>query len=489
MVVHAVGTMNSPLKVLPLLICCLITPCSASEISGDLLTSGREFYGFIRSEALHHENCAPTINRLYADLLSKPGDSYNVPAVQQNAALITGLIWDIRLALRQKLRQFYETGNLKRPCAEAIKTALRASRSVEEYLVLNFMDVAESAPLSGGSPHLQAVDGFEGPQDLQSGDILLSRGNAYTSAAIARIGDIDTQFSHLSFVYKDENGETYTIESWIELGLFVKKYREGHYRDGHARVVVYRYADPILAHKAAKYMYDLVRQREEDPENIPYDFRMDVDSASEMFCAEVITQGFKHASNGKITIPFLTTQFPESGVDFRDSIGIAFSEGFTPADIEVDPRFDLVAEWKDYTKLYDSHLKDAVLTKAFAWMEDPELTYRFDQSWYEAGFTELLVTTREWSWLSKVTGLNERLSPTMLATAINVFWALDRTMEPIFQYLESADATFRQTNDRSMIANELYKKLDELRLQDFNNYKNKAGNVIFHDYFRPRELL
>lgn len=459
----------------------------ASEVSDDLLSSAVEFYSFIRSEALRAENCAPTINRIYADLLSKSGDDYDLPAVRKNAASITDLIWDIRLALRQKLKQFHKAGNLDRSCAQAIKTALRASRTVEEYLVLNFFDLKATAPLSGGLPHLRTAELFNG--HLQSGDVLLSRGNAYTSAAIARIGDIDTQFSHLAFIYRDEHGEMYTIESWIELGLFVKEYREGHYRDGHARVVVYRYADSSLAHRAAKYMYDLARQTENDNDKIPYDFRMDVDDPTAVFCSEVISQGFKNASYGKVAIPLFTSQFPAGSRNFRDSIGIAFSEGFTPADIEIDPRFDLLAEWKDYTKLYESHLKDAVLTKAFAWMEDPELAYRFDYSWLDAGFSKLLVTTRKWSWLSNVTGLNRRLSQTMQPSAISVFWALDRSMEPIFQYLKAADAIFMREKNRSMIANELYAELEELRLQDYHRYERKAGGIIFHDQFRPSRDL
>ncbi len=481
--------MNLSEKILLLLIYCSIAPSAASAVSDDLLSSARAFHDFVRSEELHVDNCAAAINGIYADLLSKPGDSYDLPAVRQNVAAITSLTWEIRLALRHRLKGFFQAGNLDRLCAEAIKTALRASRSVEEYLVLNFLDVEPVAPLSGSLPHLQAAESFRGPRDLQSGDVLLSRGNAYTSAAIARMGDNDTQFSHLSLVYVDETGETYTIESWIEVGLFVRKYKEGHYGDGHARVLVYRYEDSSLAHRAAKYMYDLVRQTEQDPENIPYDFRMDVNDSSALFCAEVISQGFKNASHGEVSVPYLTTQFPLSGGDFRDEIGIAFAGGFAPADIEADPRFDLIAEWKDYTKLYESHLKDAVLTKSFAWMEDPDLAYRFDYSWYEAGFTELLVRARRWSWLSAVTGLNKRLTKTMQPSAINVFLALDRTMEPIFLYLKSADAIFRKSKSRSMIARELYEELDELRLQDYSRYVDRSPGIIFHDSFRPGKHL
>jgi|TARA_Y100000310_G_scaffold343685_1_gene452471 hypothetical protein len=475
--------MNLLAKILLLLICSIVTPPAAPAVSDDLLSSAREFVSFVRSDDLNADNCAATINAIYSDLFSKPGNTYNLPAVRENVTALTELTWEIRLALRQRLKQFFGAGNLGRPCAEAIKTALRASRSVEEYLVLNFLDVGTVAPLSGSLPHLQAVGSFTGPQDLQSGDVLLSRGNAYTSAAIARMGDNDTQFSHLSLVYTDEDRETYTIESWIEVGLFVKRYKEGHYGDGHARVVVYRYEDATLAHRAAKYMYDLVRQKGSEP--IPYDFRMDVDDPSALFCAEVVSQGFKNASDGDVVIPLITTQFPLPGGDFREEIGIAFAGGFTPADIEIDPRFDLVAEWKDYSKLYDSHLKDAVLTRSFAWMEDPDLNYRFDYSWYEAGLTELLVAARKWSWLSGVTGLDKRLTQTMQPSAINVFWALDRTMEAIYQYLKSADADFRRDKRRGMIVNELYASLDELRLQDYNRYEREREGIIFHEYFRP----
>jgi hypothetical protein len=122
-------------------------------------------------------------------------------------------------------------------------------------------------------------------------------------------------------------------------------------------------------------------------------------------------------------------------------------------------------------------------------MEDPDLAYRFDYSWYEAGFTELLVRARRWSWLSAVTGLNKRLTKTMQPSAINVFWALDRTMEPIFLYLKSADALIRKSKSRSMIARELYEELDELRLQDYSRYVDRSPGIIFHDSFRPGKHL
>ena len=42
---------------------------------------------------------------------------------------------------------------------------------------------------------------------FQSGDVILVRGQAHNSAAIARIGDVDSQFSHIGIVYIDQAGE------------------------------------------------------------------------------------------------------------------------------------------------------------------------------------------------------------------------------------------------------------------------------------------
>ena len=45
------------------------------------------------------------------------------------------------------------------------------------------------------------------------------RGMHHNSAAIARIGDVDSQFSHLAIVHTDESGKHWVVEALIEDGV------------------------------------------------------------------------------------------------------------------------------------------------------------------------------------------------------------------------------------------------------------------------------
>ena len=58
-----------------------------------------------------------------------------------------------------------------------------------------------------------------------SGDMLVSRGGAPTSALISRGNDYPGNFSHVSLLHVDENsGKASIVESWIEKGVFINDF-------------------------------------------------------------------------------------------------------------------------------------------------------------------------------------------------------------------------------------------------------------------------
>src|SRR5207248_8921424 len=94
--------------------------------------------------------------------------------------------------------------------------------------------------------------------DLHSGDILVSRGGAPTSALIARGNDYPGSFSHVALLHVDEkSGRASVIEAHIERGVAVSSL-EQYLADKKLRIVVLRLcpellelvADPMLPHKA-----------------------------------------------------------------------------------------------------------------------------------------------------------------------------------------------------------------------------------------------
>src|SRR4030042_1399835 len=98
---------------------------------------------------------------------------------------------------------------------------------------------------------------------IHSGDILVSRGGAPTSALIARGNDYPGNFSHIAFVYVDPGThEAKIVDSHIEMGVVVSTVEE-YLKDKKLRVMLLRskadlpqiMKDPMLPHKAAEFAY------------------------------------------------------------------------------------------------------------------------------------------------------------------------------------------------------------------------------------------
>ncbi|MEK6624224.1 MAG: YiiX/YebB-like N1pC/P60 family cysteine hydrolase, partial [Bdellovibrionota bacterium] len=336
-----------------------------------------------------HRQCFQGAERYYQKLFTLSSDSAQL--LKYNAGDIEEMVqatFKTKLIIREYLKQLDFKQSFSDKCYHSVRALLRALRYAEDYLVElnslyeNISDEKKYVTLSGKPPYLMVNPNltFRDHNDLQSGDVILSRGNAYTSAAIARIGEDDAQFSHVSFVYKDPKGKLWTSEAHIEIGSVVAPI-ETHLAQGNARTVVFRFQDQAIAHKAAEYMFKLVQKKSLTGKNVPYDFGMNYKDSSELFCSEVVSKGFMDIGN--IDVPMYKTKFAEGLIPFLQQLGIKVDEStvqdfetFAPGDLEVDARFSVVAEWRNPLKMKQSRMKDAILTKMFEWME--KLNYKFE---------------------------------------------------------------------------------------------------------------
>jgi hypothetical protein len=196
---------------------------------------------------------------------------------------------------------------------------------------------------------------------LHSGDILVSRGGAPTSALIARGNDYPGNFSHVALLYVDEKtGVPGIIESHIEVGVVVST-AEAYIKDKKLRIMVLRLrpdlqqmkADPMLPHKAAKWVYDEAKKH-----HIPYDFEMDYKDPSKMFCSEVASSAYNQFG---VDLWKGTTHMSSPGVvKWLSYFGVTHFETQAPADLEYDPQLSVVAEWRDLETLWLDHVDNAV---------------------------------------------------------------------------------------------------------------------------------
>lgn len=215
---------------------------------------------------------------------------------------------------------------------------------------------------------------------IHSGDILVSRGGAPTSALIARGNDYPGNFSHIALAYVDSlTHKVSIIESHIEMGVAIADI-EKYLKDTKLRVMVLRLrsdlpemrADPLLPHRAAEYAL-----RRAETELIPYDFAMDFEEPSKLFCSEVVSDAYGHVGVGLW-----------AGLSHISSVGVkawlaAFGvENFTtqePSDLEYDPQLRVVAEWRDFETLYKDRLDNAVVD---IMLESAEKGERLGCDWY-----------------------------------------------------------------------------------------------------------
>lgn len=196
---------------------------------------------------------------------------------------------------------------------------------------------------------------------VHSGDILLSRGGAPTSALIARGSDYPGNFSHVALVHVDvSTAKVSILEAHIEKGVAVATIEE-YLRDTKVRVMALRLradlpalaADPLLPHKAASLALGEVAAR-----HIPYDFAMDFEDHSRLFCSEVASAAYRKTG---VTLWMGLSSISSAGLcSWLSAFGVTHTLTQEPSDLEYDPQLRVVAEWRDPDTLLKDHLDNAV---------------------------------------------------------------------------------------------------------------------------------
>jgi hypothetical protein len=214
---------------------------------------------------------------------------------------------------------------------------------------------------------------------VHSGDILVSRGGAPTSALIARGNDFPGNFSHIALVHVDSaSGKLSIIESHIERGVAVATAEE-YLADTKLRVMVLRLRsdlpplvhDPLLPHRSASLMLQRALTH-----HIAYDFSMDYTDTTRLFCSEIASFAYQpFGVNLWMGISHLSSPGVRSWLaDF----GASHFDTQEPSDLEYDPQLRVVAEWRDAETLRKDHIDNAVTD---AMLEGAERGDRLGYDW------------------------------------------------------------------------------------------------------------
>ena len=275
---------------------------------------------------------------------------------------------------------------------------LYGTRAAAEEVLLQHPDSA-LALLAGRDEPSAAPAAVVHGVTIHSGDMLVSRGGYPTSALIARGNDYPGNFSHVGLVHVDSVTHAVSvIEAHIEIGVAVATAEE-YLRDKKLRLMVLRpradlpqlVADPLLPHRAASLALERARAG-----HIPYDFAMDYDDPSRLFCSEVASSVYRDVG---VTLWMGLSTISRPGLRrWLSSIGVRHFATQEPSDLEYDPQLVVVAEWRDPTTLLQDHIDNAVLDVMLDGADAGEdLTY----AWYALPLARLAKT---YSWVRERLG-------------------------------------------------------------------------------------
>lgn len=228
---------------------------------------------------------------------------------------------------------------------------------------------------------------------IHSGDILVSRGGAPTSALIARGNDFPGNFSHVALVHVDAaTSRVSVIEAHIERGVAISTV-EQYLQDQKLRILALRLRadlpaiarNPMLPHEAATLALDRAQR-----EHIPYDFTMDFKDHSEIFCSEVASAVYDQAG---VTLWMGLSTLSSPGLcSWLSAFGVRHSVTQEPSDLEYDPQLRVVAEWRDPETLFKDRLDNAVVDVL---LEGAERGEGLD---YSLWMLPVARGTKAWSW-------------------------------------------------------------------------------------------
>jgi hypothetical protein len=336
-----------------------------------------------------------------------------------------------------------QAGQLRRARHHSPSAHPEAVVALDEALVQAGLDALPALRVIEEVPSRAPFIDVEGVR-VHSGDVLLSRGGAPTSALIARGSDFANTFSHAALLHVDaETGEGTVIESLIEAGSVFTTVDEYLESKKH-RILVLRLrpdhpalaADPLSAHRAAQHMLDRVRS-----EHLPYDFAMDWADPSAAFCSEIIYHAYREVG---VELWSMRASMSSPGlVTWLAAMGVREFTTLVPSDAEYDPQLRAVAEWRDASALMEYRLDNAITD---ALLEEAERGARLGYPWYALPPARLLkASSVARSWIGGTPTIPKGMSA---STALRVDALVSRVHPAVLDELAARAEGFREANGR-----------------------------------------
>tara|TARA_B110001454_G_scaffold219204_1_gene252245 strand:- start:62378 stop:64012 length:1635 start_codon:yes stop_codon:yes gene_type:complete len=480
---------------------------------------------------LSYEKCSTELNKVYDDLNSIQIEQFNLAELKRTAPSVIKQLFDLRIYIRENFQAaYFENPKISAECAFSHRRVFRAIRVLEDYIGMLAENVISAKGLTvrtdekfyrvfeGNEMNFMWNDKYKPADPLkyepQSGDVVLSRGSASVSAAIARITDEDSNFSHAGIIYVDPvSKKIETVEAHIEFGTLVADIAD--YKDMKVRSVVFRLKRPgatdkqnaEAAHEAATKVraevlkYKAAYGKSKYP-NPCYDFGMRIDNPTNIvpsndlktrkciFCSEVVSLAYSLLTKDRYNLPTYKSPINPKNRKFLNDIGVEVKETFAPADMEIEPYFDMVLEWRDYIRVHKSHVMDSILTSMYAWMDDYD--YQFYVPLVDKLKSNIAFTGRRIPFFDRMTGLDEKFPLNMSKNALYAMLMLDEVSNQLAAFISDGE----KANNVTYTPAQMNDALNAWRKHDADDYKKgtnyNTGNDPakahrFHHLLRPKK--
>jgi Permuted papain-like amidase enzyme, YaeF/YiiX, C92 family len=415
---------------------------------------------------------ADHLAQVYEAVFNVSLDRYDHGELARSAPALMRAIFALRLKMRDRIAEWHRRGFMSLDVQLALRNVLRIARYATDMLGelnVRYTQLAENEPtlraFRGVDVNTLVNPAFVTGEDLpfKTGDLLLMRGMHHNSAAIARIGDVDSQFSHIAIIHTDDNGVHWVVESLIEEGGIINPL-DATLHHGLGRCVVLRHRDGALARRAAAAAYELIhRSRAPGGKRIWYDFSMELQGDKELFCSKLVRLAFIRASDGSVLLPSFTTRFDVVNRDFIDRIGVTALETFAPADIELESDFDVVAEWQDYRVTSRLRLQDLLMDKLFWWMDEYGYKFREDLPIRLIGLFGRASSRLSDRAKQLVADVIPKVPPNMQRATIQAVAMLHQTAQPLLAELQMLERQAIAQHGRPLHAREVFDHLEVMR--------------------------
>lgn len=413
-------------------------------------------------EGLSEATCPTALEARFARWEAlQPGD-VDWEELRRDGLPVAQRAFELQVALHAHLRQGWPSD----PCYRAIRRADLALRYLADYAL---EASAQDSPWLV-APEMTFADPATG---LRTGDVLVTRATLLSSAGIAHMGRIDSQFSHNAVVHVGPDGQVRLVAAYMEKGLIEETF-DAFLEAGVGRITVLRHDDAALAQRAGDAALERVRQGP----RVPYDEDFLADEPSELFCSEVPRWAYGSLIDLPPTVPARQTRFEVAkNAKMYAQMGIEGTMTSAPADILYDPSFQIVAEWRDVGAVATMRRHDAVVESLMGWME--ERGYVLDPGFRERVTASLGRLVRRTPWLGDLVA--DRLAPDSDLDFLVGALALDTAAHQVDAALQAdlADTT------GPFAYEQLRERLEALRSADHDRWTRRKRKSAFHRLVHP----